>query len=454
LIVNGLETGIVKSFDIIPKSQSTFLGMVLDKKIRILDSYRFLDASLDTLTDNLKNKETDPEKLKNIFPYLYQEVKVAAHLPLLTQKLPFPYDFLTNESVLDPSVGFPDIKFFHNKLKNQKCSTKDYELAERIYKEMNCQSFFDFLKLYQKVDVLLLCDIIMQFRKTAMEQHGLDPLYFFSAPGYSIQSALKSCKYPLEFLQSEKMLKFIASGVRGGNAYVAKRKCTANNPTLASYDATKPCSFIQYYDISAMYSFLMKQYLPNQGFKWVEDTELNQLQSNPSEFLKNMSMTSKVGYLIEVDLQVPEEIHDKTDCFPLGPEKRKVKYSMLSKYQKEIAEKNKLNLRVSLDQDRLLITLLEKKNYVLHSSVLKYYLEHGLVLKKVHRALKFEQVPFLGDFVEENIQRRKEATNSFLRLYYKTLNNSCFGKKIFLKIINIFILLSNGSKNIFFYIYR
>ena len=64
----------------------------------------------------------------------------------------------------------------------------------------------------------------------------------------------------------------------------------------------------------------------------------------------------------------------------------------------------------------------------MHIKVLKQALNHGLVLKKVHRVTQFNQKDWLKPYIDINTELRKETKNDFKKEFFKLMNNSVFGK--------------------------
>ena len=68
------------------------------------------------------------------------------------------------------------------------------------------------------------------------------------------------------------------------------------------------------------------------------------------------------------------------------------------------------------------------KNYVDHISSLKQALNHGLILKKVHRVIKFNQSAWLKEYIGMNTEYRMNAKNYFEKDFFKLMNSAVFGK--------------------------
>ena len=82
--------------------------------------------------------------------------------------------------------------------------------------EEYCADIGDYRDLYVQTDTLLLEDVFEKFREKCIEIYGLDPSYFYSAPGLAWQACLKNTEVKLEVLTDYQMLLMIEEGIRGG----------------------------------------------------------------------------------------------------------------------------------------------------------------------------------------------------------------------------------------------
>ena len=76
-----------------------------------------------------------------------------------------------------------------------------------------------------------------------------------------------------------------------------------------------------------------------------------------------MSVSEKVQYFLEVDLEDPDELHELHNYYSLAPEKLAVSSDMLPKYCKTIADKYEIKVG---DVKNLIPKLGNKTNYVVH----------------------------------------------------------------------------------------
>ena len=88
-----------------------------------------------------------------------------------------------------------------------------------------------------------------------------------------------------------------------------------------------------------------------------------------------------------------------------------------------------LRERMKIDKcKKLVCNLDDKKSYVDHIRSLKQALNYGLILKKVHRVIQFDQEAWIKPYSDINTELRKQAKNDFEKDFFKLMNNSVLGK--------------------------
>ena len=171
----------------------------------------------------------------------------------------------------------------------------------------------------------------------------------------------------------------------------------------------------------AFYGLAMCKKLPYDDFKWYYG------RMDEKRVMK-YSDDDDIGYILEVDLDCPKELHDLHKDYPLATEIMSISENMLSQVQKDRHKYYYGKDASDEKSNKLVLNVMDKKKYVLHISALKFYLQHGLGLGKVHRAISFKQANFFKPFIEFNTEKRKNAKNDFEKDLFKLMNNSVYGK--------------------------
>lgn len=361
--------------------------------VRFIDSFNFLSASLEKLSDNL-NKE-DFIHLSKLFPD-------NEKFELMRRKGVYPYEYVKGwKSYKEKSL--PEQKHFFSSLTNEHITESDYRHAKKVWSIFNIKNLGEYTELYLKSDVILLADIFEKFRKACMENYKLDPAFYITAPSLSFDAMLLKTKVQLELINDLEIYRMIQSGIRGGICLCSNRYAKANNKYLPNYDSSRAVNHLLYIDCNNLYGYAMCSYLPCSDFKLMEKNDIDRL-----DVLK-ISHDSDFGYILEVDLQYPEHLHDLHNDLPFCA-------------QNFIPPGSKT--------PKLIPNLYDKFRYVIHYIHLQTCIKHGLVLKNIHRVIKFKQSPFLKQYIDLNTSLRQTAKSQFEQDFFKLLNNSIFGKTL------------------------
>ena len=294
-------------------------------------------------------------------------------------------------------IILPPKEAFYNKLNIVGVREEDYEHVNRTWKEFGIKNLGEYHDLYLTTDVILLANVFEAFRKVCLKNYGLDPAHFYTAPGLAWKACLKKTRIRLERLLDPDMLLMFEKGIRGGITQSVNRWAKANNPYMSSeFVPDKPTRYLQYLDANNLYGWAMSQPLPTGWFKWVE--------VKPDKISQLTKLKSK-GYLLEVDVRYPRELHDYHNDLPF------------------MCECMFIN-----GVEKLIPNLYYKKRYVIHIRALEQALKHGLVLEGIHRPIEFKQSAWMKEYIDFNTKLRTAAANDFEKDFYKLTNNLVFGK--------------------------
>ena len=274
----------------------------------------------------------------------------------------------------------PDKEFFYSELYLKDITDKDYTHAQKVFNEFNLKILGDYHDLYVQSGALLLADVFENFRDKCIEIYELDPAHFLSAQGLAWQACLKKTEVELKLLTDYNMLLMVEEGIRGGMCQAIHRHAKANNKYMNNYDKNIESSYLMYLDANNLYRWAMSQKLLVNGFKWVKE-----LSKFSKSFIKGYDENSDREYFFDVDVEYPKNVFNHHKDLPFLPERKK------------IGKCNKLVCRIQ-----------DKENYVVHIRMLKQALNHGLTLKKVHRAIQFNQEAWLKAYIDWNIKLRKK----------------------------------------------
>ncbi len=184
--------------------------------------------------------------------------------------------------------------------------------------------------------MLLLADILQEFRSVCLKHYELDPAHYVSAPQLAWDAMLKHTKVKLDLVTDPAMYEFVTAGMRGGICMISKRFARANHADLGAtlHDPAKPDKTITYIDANNLYGWAMSQDLPISQFAWLDQGKLDRLQADPKHFLE--TIPSNRGCILEVDLEYPQELHNSHNDYPLAPEKLNIQQNWLSETQLQI----------------------------------------------------------------------------------------------------------------------
>ena len=315
-----------------------------------------MSSSLDSLTKNQVGSR------KRLFGFDYYS---ELQYDLFTRKGVYPYESVNSWDRFS-ETHLPPIDAFYSNLNMSLISEEDYQHAQKVWEEFGIHDLGDYHDLYLRTDVVLLANMYEAFRDTCLRHYSLDPAHFYTSRGLAWKACLKHTGIKLELLTDPDILLTFEWGIRGGITEAVRKYASASNKYMGDrFDPKSESSHLQYLDANNLYGWAMSQPLPIGRFKWVD--------VNPNE-ISELATCNDKGYLLEVDVSYPHELHDPHNDLPF------------------MCERMEIN-----GVKKLVPNLRDKKNYVFHIQALNQVLQHGLRLDRIHRAIEFDQFAMVKD---------------------------------------------------------
>ena len=270
----------------------------------------------------------------------------------------YPYEYMDGWKKFE-ETSLPRKDAFYSRLNMKGISGQGYEHAQQVWNTMEKKTLGCYHDTYLKKDVLRLVDVFETCRNTWLKNYKLDPAHFYTAPGLAWQALLKTAseyceacpdEFRLELLTDIEMLLMVEKGIWGRIIQAVKRYVKANNKYMKDlYSPDEESIYLQYLDANNLYGWAVVQNLPTHEFKWKKGEDFT------PEKIDELAKKYKRGYILEVDVAYPKELHENHNELPFLTERMKIG-------------------RV----EKVVPNLKDRKGYVVHIKTLDQALKHGL----------------------------------------------------------------------------
>ena len=473
----------------IPKSLNNIM-CIEASPFQMKDSLNFLSGSLDANVElarksclkscekcksntQCKRCELHSENLlRRTFPSIYSSdvSKVKGQIDMKRflsnlKKSAFPYSILTSyKDILNMKV-FPERKMFYSILKAEHVNENEYQLSKSYFQNY-CTNMYDFLKIYNLLDVHLLYSVWRIMSETLYSNFGFYLEKFVSLPGYSLEVAKSFTPHPylpeqtcIELFSEKnkdmyfKSLKNIRGGIVQCNSRFELDERFSN--LISEYTRSSQSNVIStdllpshsvstdllppqneellYIDATNLYGYCLSSLLPCGDYLPVSSSFIKSLND-----LMRSSKTEKIyrileqvlpddspqGYAFDIKIiHIPKKLHE----FPPFYSSQCIKSTDISEKDKDIFKKIN-NTPFTGNKNKKLIPLLERgATTFCHYRLLKEAIKQGASIELLS-GISFTQKLLFKDYIAILAKLRANSKNPAHAHSLKLLSNALFGK--------------------------
>ena len=343
----------------------------------------------------------------------------------------FPYEWFDTPEKLD-FPGLPEYAEWYSALKGDYVLTLDeYARCVRSFKEKGMRTFADWLRDYNNQDVGPGLEALQRMRSFYTEK-GIDILKdAVSLPGVSLHYLLRGAVDRGADLHSPRKEEYemLKGAVVGGPSIVFTRLHEVEKTLIRENKVKEPrlCKKILGYDANALYLSTMLKEMPcGRGKVVVYKAAFEQ---EASELMRRQKEGKWFGFA-EVDIEIPESLWPKFEEMCPFFYKKKVPEHAVSEKMKEYLSRTG---RKRGDMQKLVAALSAEK-ILLYAPLLRWYVDHGAVITRVHRTIDYKPAKIFTWFVDQVTEARRlgdeDKSKALLAEVFKLLGNSAYGKMI------------------------
>ena len=411
--------------------------------IHIGDTVLFLTMSLERIVSSIK-KEGDLEANKQTFSRFFDGFRkkypgvTDEQISLILKKNIFPYKFFNNSQKLDtPIEEFmrifepleENVHYFSENVCREDLEGT-YDLTKQVFSIFNCKTARDYHDVYLMCDVLELADVFMRSIDVLWDSHHVFLPNYIGMPAASWNAFLRhDPNMMIPLYTSSIFAEFFATMTRGGVTSAPLR--------YAKADETHS---IIYLDVNGLYPYVMQAYpYPSNAFDWymppTEERIIAEYGGYNNYLLNHLFKQMREcqsGCCLTVDLEYPADVAIATDDYPFAPEHRIIKEEYyksdgeLTDFLKDWSEQNGNAKMASFEG--LVATVYNKYQYTCHWRLLEWYIQHGLIVKRIYWGVVFDEDFYLASYIRKNISLRNARKDPLGKTVYKLMGNSIYGK--------------------------
>lgn len=214
-------------------------------KLEFIDSLQFLSRSLESLGRDFLNSGKTPTYTSEM---LGDDIEHNAKKHVVTGKQIFPYEYIDCVDRLS-DTSLPPRASFYRSLRDSEISEADYQQAMSMWSALECQTMNDYILYYLHIDVGLLADCFLNWRRLLYSKYGLVIAHFVSLLGYAYQVFSKQTGAQLNYHYDREFYELVLKNIRGGfTNTIAQETQVLNKDIVSPLPDDAESSYVLYLD--------------------------------------------------------------------------------------------------------------------------------------------------------------------------------------------------------------